>query len=137
MDYVKTLLFCFFNLKILICGNNRVAEQFGLKTAATHMTAVLPSCEVIWYCSYSAQKIAKKIPLDGRKIVKNSCWFLSSLKIDVCNILYLLYICRRHLRKSGNSGNAQAIPEMPGLPSIAQAFPEMSRQLQKQEISCI
>jgi len=34
------------------------------------------------------------------------------------------YMCRRHLRKSGISGNASAIPEMPGFSSIAKAFLE-------------
>ncbi len=37
-----------------------------------------------------------------------------------CETIYCR--CRRHLRKSGISGNAQAIPEMPAFSSIAQAF---------------
>jgi len=28
-------------------------------------------------------------------------------------------MCRRELRESGISGNAEAIPEMPGIPAIA------------------
>jgi len=35
-----------------------------------------------------------------------------------------MYMCRRHLRKSGISGNALAISEMPGSSSIAYAFAE-------------
>jgi len=31
------------------------------------------------------------------------------------------HICRRELRESGISGNASAIPEMPGIPEIAYA----------------
>ncbi len=43
-------------------------------------------------------------------------------------------MCRRQLRKSGISGNAQAIEEFPELPrhlQKSQAFPEMTRHLQK------
>jgi hypothetical protein len=46
-------------------------------------------------------------------------------------------ICRRQLRKSGISGNSHTIPEMPSVSSIAWAFPEMPRQLQKLEINLI
>jgi len=44
------------------------------------------------------------------------------------------YLCRREFRKSGISGNAWAIEEIPELPrqlKKTQAFPEMPKQLRK------